>query len=398
MPTPLNRTFASLVKGLSIVTILVVATAFRLPGKAEGVLYVADGTGTTTSTADIAYNSSTRATTIYKLSVGAGGVSGITFTDLTLTNATATNLYVSGLFSVGGQLACLADGTNCPAIAASTETLLSVTNRGAAATSTLALFGGATVGGTLTATGTTALQVLTFTNATGANLNLTGTGSFANISFTGATGTSLSLTGPVTFVSGTGTNLGITTLSTTNINIASSGAIKVGGGNASSTFFLSGASALIGSAAPIPTSTSLVVNGIPSQFYAFNASTTNCIYWTPGTLRGAWDAGVITPSITWTSATGSGAVVWRLRSQSEADNTYVGNPFSGIASFATTTHGNGYFRQRDAMDTLTVEGAAAGVGMRWELCRIGGSAGDTLGQDAYVEFIDGKYGISKYSD
>lgn len=168
--------------------------------------------------------------------------------------------------------------------------------------------------------------------------------------------------------------------------------------NSSSTFFLSGASALVSDTAPIPTSTSVTVNGIPNQFYAFNATTTNCVYWVPGTLRGAWDATQITPTISWTSASGSGDVVWRLRAQSLADGTNLGSTFTGVASYATGTFSLAYFRDVIPMTALTVQNAAAYVPIRWELCREAGNSGDTFGGDAYAEMVMGKYYATNQSD
>lgn len=176
-------------------------------------------------------------------------------------------------------------------------------------------------------------------------------------------------------------------VSTTNLRVE----------NASSTFFLSGASAITSATSPIPTSTSLDVNGIPQLFYAFNATNTNCVYWTPGTIRGAWNGGNIQPTITWTVPTGTGDVVWRLGAASLADNSYIGNAFSGPFSYATATAGGGYFRQTDTMSALTVEGATANTPMRFQLCRMA-QPGDTFGSDAYMEVITGKYSTPNISD
>lgn len=104
--------------------------------------------------------------------------------------------------TIDSKNVCLADGTNCIA-GAEADTLFSVTNRGSIATSSLTLYGGATVGGTLTSTGTANLQLLTFTNGTGttlettnlmkaASLIVTGNSQFQDISSFGtATGTGL---------------------------------------------------------------------------------------------------------------------------------------------------------------------------------------------------------------
>jgi len=82
-----------------------------------------------------------------------------TITNLLSTSSTISNLFVNTLagtsatFSsllVGGQNVCLTNGTNCP-LSTEIDTLLSVTNRGASATATLTLLGGA-VGSFVSAT------------------------------------------------------------------------------------------------------------------------------------------------------------------------------------------------------------------------------------------------------
>jgi hypothetical protein len=102
--------------------------------------------------------------------------------------------------------------------------------------------------------------------------------------------------------------------------------------------------------------------------------------------------------MTWTSATGTGAVVWRVRAQSMGDDTYEFAPFTGAASYTTSTLGQGYYAQTEVMDDLTAQNAAAGVPIRFEICRIGASAGDTLDQDAYAEILTAEYGLNAYSD
>lgn len=169
--------------------------------------------------------------------------------------------------------------------------------------------------------------------------------------------------------------------------------------NASSTFFLSGASALVSTVAPIPTSTSFLAGTMPNQLYLFNATYTNCIYWTPGQLRGAWTGGNLTPVVSWLPAvTGTGDVVWRFGAQSLPDNTYVGTAFTGPFSYATSTVGNNLTRQIENMDSVAVQSAASNVPIRFEACRMGGQAGDTFGGDAYLELIKGEYSTPNVSD
>ncbi|QQR60513.1 hypothetical protein IPH19_03825 [Candidatus Uhrbacteria bacterium] len=189
---------------------------------------------------------------------------GLTTSNLTATgttslqNTTATNLASTGLLSfvsatgstlnanfasfasatVAGQGICLQNGVGCPSAAAEADTLASVTNRGAFATTTLTLFGGLTTSnltatGTLSVTGVSSLAGVTFTNATGTNA--TTTNFFAtNLGFSNATGTSLNVNalsagsavlGTVT-VSGS-TSLQNTTLTNgTSTNFASTGLLS----------------------------------------------------------------------------------------------------------------------------------------------------------------------------
>ncbi|MCW1892237.1 MAG: hypothetical protein KIH65_003265 [Candidatus Uhrbacteria bacterium] len=113
-----------------------------------------------------------------------------------LANVSSTNL------TVGGQSVCLANGTNC---VADSDTLLSVTNRGGIATSTSIYFYGGATTSRLTATGTTSLQGVSFTSATGTSIQTT-SGTIATLGFGSATGTDLfSVTGRFTTV--TTTNL-----------------------------------------------------------------------------------------------------------------------------------------------------------------------------------------------
>ncbi|MEI7512084.1 MAG: hypothetical protein WCK01_01345, partial [Candidatus Uhrbacteria bacterium] len=81
------------------------------------------------------------------------------------------NVSVRGSISVGGSNVCLANGTNCPGVPASTSTLQQITANGATTTRQLYLMAGfigasSTVTSTFTVLGATALQALTATNAT----------------------------------------------------------------------------------------------------------------------------------------------------------------------------------------------------------------------------------------
>jgi hypothetical protein len=118
---------------------------------------------------------------------GTSNLQGTTFTNATgtnlvVTNVTSTNASSSNLqaniatfatATVSGQAICLSNGVGCPSAGAEADTLASVTNRGAFATSSVTLFGGLTVSD-LTATGTTSLQNTTITNGTTTNFAVTG--------------------------------------------------------------------------------------------------------------------------------------------------------------------------------------------------------------------------------
>ncbi|QQR60431.1 hypothetical protein IPH19_03380 [Candidatus Uhrbacteria bacterium] len=163
---------------------------------------------------------------------GASTLAGVTFTNATGINATTTNLFAANLLytastgtsafvssfgfttasgtsftanigtfataTVAGRGVCLSDGTFCPASTTiESDTLLTVSNRGSIATSTLTLFGGfvaasssvtgtLNISGSLSVTGTSNLQSVHFTHATGTSV--TSTNVTANIaSFATAT-------------------------------------------------------------------------------------------------------------------------------------------------------------------------------------------------------------------
>lgn len=231
----------------------------------------------------------------------------------------------------------------------------------------------------------TTSQMLTFTTSTGGAIVMSGTGTST---FAGPVSSTMLFTGSAYVSSTIGSSLpSLTVTGTTKF------------ADASSTFFLSGASALISTTAPIPTSTAFMAGTIPNQLYLFNATNTNCVYWTPGQLRGSWVGGSVVPRVSWIPATtGTGAVVWRFAAQSLADGSNVWDAFTGPYAFATSTIGNNLVRQIEAMDTLTVQGEASGVPIRFEACRIGGQTGDTFGGDAYLEVIAGEYLTPSYSD
>ena len=129
-------------------------------------------------------------------------------------NATGTSLYAANFYAtslarlpsntqINNTAVCLLDGTNCPS--GTTPSFQTVTNTGNTTTNSIVVFGGISTSN-LTATGTTALQGLTWDNATASsvtttnlfatnatiqNLNLTGAtpSNFSNVIWINATGT-----------------------------------------------------------------------------------------------------------------------------------------------------------------------------------------------------------------
>src|SRR3990167_6936912 len=163
----------------------------------------------------------TQGTTLNTLS--ASGSS--TLTTLNFTNATGTSLALTSLL-VGGTTVCLSNGTNCPS-STEADTLASVTQRGASATTTVTLFGGL-VTSNLTVTNTASINAIdvvdrnaTSVNIATTNLTVTGTANIAslavsglttlqNFTFANATGTTLTLTGALSAASTTVTTLNFT--------------------------------------------------------------------------------------------------------------------------------------------------------------------------------------------
>ncbi|MCK9361822.1 hypothetical protein M0Q28_06405, partial [Patescibacteria group bacterium] len=206
------------------------------------------------------------ATTLFATGVTAssGTFTDLLSTNLSTTNATsiwigATTVSTTNLF-VNGALVCLQNGTNCPATV-ETDTLATVTARGSFATSTLLLYGGfvgasSTVTSTLTVlgmanlsalnvTGTSALQAVTFTNATGSNVTTT------NLAVMGvASATQLYVSGQlVCLASGTNCPSGTTpNLQTvTNAGNTTTNAIVFGGGTSTEAFTVSSTFLVLGS-------------------------------------------------------------------------------------------------------------------------------------------------------
>ncbi|MFA5130078.1 MAG: hypothetical protein WC477_04135 [Patescibacteria group bacterium] len=193
----------------------------------------------------------------------------LTFTSATGTNfawtgvASGTTLNVNtisaGSLTVGGQSVCLQNGTNCQA---SSETLLTVTNRGGVSTSTSIYFYGGVTSSQLTVTGTTALQDVSFTSATGSSIQTT-SGTVGSLSFNSATGGTIYAS---TYVTSTNVNGNVGTFGT----LTSNGPATVNGGltSNSSTALYTSWNGATGSTLYVSTYTS------SSQIYANSANIT----------------------------------------------------------------------------------------------------------------------------
>src|SRR3989344_2996855 len=150
--------------------------------------------------------------------IGVASSTGLVAYYATTTFATATVMEVTNKLTVGSVAVCLANGTNCPSSSAESDTLASVTQRGASATTTVTLFGGL-VTSNLTATGSYSFvdgveRNATSVNIATTNLTVTGTANIAalavsglttlqNFTFANATGTTLTLTGALSAASTT---------------------------------------------------------------------------------------------------------------------------------------------------------------------------------------------------
>lgn len=174
--------------------------------------------------------------------------------DLTATNASLTTLLV------GGQLPCLANGTNClPGGSSSTPTLQQVLNQGNTATTTMQFGGGTSTGNFVTT-----------------NLNVTGTATTTNLIAT----------------NGTSTNFFATTASSTNLNALNLTAANVN---------VLGGTAILSSA----TSTQLIFTNATGSVLSLTTLTA-----TNGTITNVTSTNLVATNgaltgVTWTNATGT---------------------------------------------------------------------------------------------
>ena len=229
-------------------------------------------------------------------------------------------------------------------------------------------------------------------SASWANIYASGTVSATGLFFTNATGTNATTTSLYS------NNIGFINSYGSFINLAAGGNILTNGANSFATLTLSSGSGAITATAPIPTSTTIIANGFPMYTYEMNATSTNCIYWGPTYIRDAWDGSTMNPRLQWQSASGTGASLWALRAQSVASGTYIGAAFSAAKSYATGTTMQGFHVVDNTMTALTVGAATTGTTMKFELCREGGHAQDTLGASAYPDSVVIEYGLNTYSD
>ena len=178
-------------------TDVLTATTPTTPVKINGTLGVQNVNVTGTLSAS-------NTTVLTNVTFTLGTSTAVTTTNIAFTNSTgtsATSTFLSVMTSarlptntlLNGLGVCLADGTNCPGMAASTATLAIVTANGASTNDKVTLNGGflsasSTVTSTLTVIGSTSLQNMSFVLATGTAVTTTG------LYFTTASGTTLNTT------------------------------------------------------------------------------------------------------------------------------------------------------------------------------------------------------------
>lgn len=365
-----------------------------------------------------------------------GGVTKkITFTNL----AAALALLITGLVAgttVGGKQICLADGTNCPPTGVSQEwddTGASLTPN--TSTRGLIVYGGAT-SSNLTATGTTSLQGVSFTSGTGTSIQAT-SGTIATLGFgsatssdlfstilrttsfsansTGATstnfywsgtasGTTLSVNGQSVCLAN-GTNCPTALTGITSISFTT-GDFTINGGRASSTLEIMGGSlwtlAQYGgsSATNVPTSTAyyLGTNSTIISGMLFDATNTQYGFTDQIHLGDGCATTTIPVTFYWTTATGTGSVVWGIRAKAVAEGEYDDSAW-GSWVYATGTFSNSYYR----MSTSTLTNL---IPASWDSCRDtlyfqvvrNQESGDTFGGGALLEKVVLEYGKKSLTD
>ncbi|QQR60427.1 hypothetical protein IPH19_03360 [Candidatus Uhrbacteria bacterium] len=277
---------------------------------------------------------------------------------LTANNATATTLQANiatfATATVSGQAICLSNGVGCPSTSAEADTLASVTNRGAFATSSVTLFGGLTTSD-LTATGTTSLQNTTITNGTTTNFAVTGlvnsnlipaadlafslgnatnrwNANLGNVTSTSVTTTNLFATnafvdtlGVTTFSasSGTITNFLFANATGTNLFVTNFNA-----GTGSINNFTSNSSTITNLFSPAATFTSSSIVNLT----ATTATITNLVLGSPLNLT----------NITWVNATGTNTTSTNLFATTFGFTNATGDSLtSNIATINTLTSVNG---------------------------------------------------------
>ncbi|HWQ99564.1 MAG TPA: hypothetical protein VN397_01805, partial [Candidatus Methylomirabilis sp.] len=196
--------------------------------------------GNVTSTNSTSTNFFATNASITNLSTSNFNPTNLLWVNATGTNTTSTNLYAANLLwngatgtnllitgsastsqlSVGGYAVCLSNGTNCPSGIVESDTLASVTQRGATATTTVTLFGGLLTS-SLTATGSYSFvdgveRNATSVNIATTNLTVTGTSNLNLVTWNGATGTNLYVSNTLGAATGSFTNLTATNALFTN--------------------------------------------------------------------------------------------------------------------------------------------------------------------------------------
>ncbi|HWQ99311.1 MAG TPA: hypothetical protein VN397_00495 [Candidatus Methylomirabilis sp.] len=223
-----------------------------------------------------------------------------------LGSVSSTNGEFSNRLTVGGILVCLANGTNCPSGIVETDTLASVTQRGATATTTVTLFGGLLTS-SLTATGSYSFidgveRNATSVNIATTNLTVTGTSNLNLVTWNGATGTNLFVSNTLGAATGSFTNLTTSNFTATNAtttNLTVTGNLTMPTGSTLAVTNIT----WVNATGTYTTTTNLYVSGL-AQF-------SGPMLWTNATattlaLTGAFNAGSSTvTTLNFTNASGS---------------------------------------------------------------------------------------------
>jgi hypothetical protein len=230
----------------------------------------------------------------------------------------------------------------------------------------------------------------------------TGSSLFANTAVFGA----LTVGGQsVCLANGTNCPTSFASLTITGTLAMTTGNITIGGGTASSTLEIMGGSLWTLAnydidETNVPTSTSFYLSSKGTMIPGMLFGATNTQYaWTDQIHLGDGCATTSMPvTFYWTSATGSGNVVWGVRAKAIAEGEYQ-DAVWGSWVYATGTYAGAY----DRMSTTTLSNL---VPASWDSCRDtlylqfsrNQESGDTFGSDVLLEKVVLEYGKKSLTD